>query len=531
MKKRILSIFVCFSLILVLPVLLSAKNTKLTILHANDTHSAMVSFGPRGCYGGIARMATLINRLKAKHSNVLVFHAGDVWVGSFEFNAFFGYPELKIMEGMYDVMCLGNHELDLGLDTLFYVLNGAGTGNPVNLPILCANINLGTHPLSSFIQPWIIKEIGDLKIGIFGIVTTDPENYSPEINAVLTDAAEAAGNMASYLRDTENCDVVICLSHCGKGYDEGVLFEVPGIDIIVGGHSHDAYKHPVKMGGKIIVQAGAFGKHLGELNVQIKKSRIKFAGYKLHNVNLKIPKNPMVQTQVETVKAGVNAMFGIFGDVYADRLSFALKPHEEIWEDGNPYRDTPLGNLIADALKNRLEYRGSTVDIALEAMGYIAHKLYIGKIVGNDIMRAVPYGYDPSTGLGFKIKRVLLHRDQILAGLEFTVSNVENTDNFSLQVSGLSFEYDSSLTPVAGSIVRVDPFSVMVNGVSIFASDLYWVAMNEQLLAFLENLGLVPLSVEDPGVNEFTLVYEYVQQFGILSYDAEGRIIDRAIGK
>jgi hypothetical protein len=224
-------------------------------------------------------------------------------------------------------------------------------------------------------------------------------------------------------------------------------------------------------------------------------------------------------------------MFGIFGDVYADRLSFAFKLHEEKWEKRNPYRDTPLGNMIADAFKQRLESRGYTVDIALEAMGYIAHKLYRGKIVGNDIMRAVPYGYDTSTGLGFKIKRVLLHRDQILAGLEFTVSNVENTDNFSLQVSGLEFEYDSSLTPVPGSIVRLDPLSVMVNGVSIFANDFYWVAMNEQLLAFLESLGLVPFAVEDPGINEFTLVYEYVQQFGILSYTAEGWIIDHAIGR
>ena len=101
MKKRIFSIFICLSLVFVLPMLSSAKNTKLTILHANDTHSAVVPFGPNGCYGGIARMATLIKELKAKHENVLIVHAGDVWVGSFEFNAYFGFDTKKASDNTH----------------------------------------------------------------------------------------------------------------------------------------------------------------------------------------------------------------------------------------------------------------------------------------------------------------------------------------------------------------------------------------------------------------------------------------------
>lgn len=88
-------------------------------------------------------------------------------------------------------------------------------------------------------------------------------------DAILTDPYEAAGREAYKLKVEQGCDIVICLSHLGTMAEVMGLSQVPGIDIIIGGHSHDALFEPIQDGGKIIVQAGEFGMYLGELKVDV----------------------------------------------------------------------------------------------------------------------------------------------------------------------------------------------------------------------------------------------------------------------
>jgi 2',3'-cyclic-nucleotide 2'-phosphodiesterase (5'-nucleotidase family) len=192
--------------------------------------------------------------------------------------------------------------------------------------------------------------------------------------------------------------------------------------------------------------------------------------------------------------------------------------------------DTPLGNLIADAIHTGVEQAGYPVDIALEANGYIGHKIYKGKVVGNDLMRTLPYGFDPATGLGFKIYTVWLYGAELLAGLEYTVSEVEYADDLSLQVSGLTFQFDSeNFFPVP----RVDPFSIRINGFPFNPMGVYTIALNEKLFEFLEGL-LLPYGVNlslrkvepSPALLEFNLVKKYMQDLNHLRYTSEGRIID-----
>ena len=194
--------------------------------------------------------------------------------------------------------------------------------------------------------------------------------------------------------------------------------------------------------------------------------------------------------------------------------------------------DTPLGNLVADAIRAGVEEAGYHVDIALEANGYIGHKIYAGKVVGNDVMRALPYGFEPISGLGFRIKIVYLTGFELLAGLEYTVSEIEDSDDLSLQVSGLTFEFSSAVLPPS----RVNPFSIMINGAPIDPFDfetLYAVALNEKLYEFLQGLlgaygiDLSLRTIEpSPDLFEFNLVKDYMQNLNHLRYTSEGRIID-----
>ncbi|MDH5706949.1 MAG: metallophosphatase, partial [Candidatus Aminicenantes bacterium] len=290
MIKQFIVVMASFLVLLSLP--WPGSGEQLTILHTNDTHSHLYSFGPLNSFGGIARMSALIKELKRKNGNVLTLHAGDVFVGTFAFNKYLGYPELDIMEELYDAMAIGNHEFDLGIDTLAAILSGQVSGeNPIALPFLLANVDwekVGQgHPLRAFVKPYMVVNIGNLKVGLLGVVNTDPYNYSEDMNAVLTDPYEAAGLSAYYLRAVEMVDLVIAVSHLGKAADVMGLSQVPGIDIIVGGHSHDALFEPIVVNGKIIVQAGEFGMYLGELKVNVENGNVDLIDYKLHPITRK----------------------------------------------------------------------------------------------------------------------------------------------------------------------------------------------------------------------------------------------------
>lgn len=540
MKSRFLRVLALLVFVLSTPWLLSAQKTRLTILHTNDTHSHLFPYGPLDSWGGIARASTLIKELRARRPNVLVLNSGDVFVGTFEFNKYLGYPELKIMEGLYDVMCLGNHEFDLGLEPLLGILSGqVGGGPPVTIPILCANVDLDEMPaLENFVMPSMIMEVGGLRVGLVGVVTIDPLNYTPEILAVLTDPYEAAGNAAFALRNFEQADIVICLSHLGKTADVMGLSQVPGIDIIVGGHTHDALFEPIVENGKIIVQAGEFGHYVGELMVEVDAGNVKLLRQKLHPIDRRTRQDPALRPTLNMLRAGI-VLDPRFGPVYTKRVATALWDLEKKWDRTRPERDTPLGNLVADAIRTVVAGAGFPVDFALEANGYIGHKIHWGKVVGNDVLMSVPYGYDPVSGLGFKLDVVLLAGLQILGGLEYSVSFAEYTEDASMQASGMTFEYDSSRMPMSPEQLiynmmngipewgRVDPFSIRVNGNPLNFQGTYWVALSEQLHSFLLANGLVPYAAIQTNLYEYNVVRDFMSARHLLGYRIEGRIIDR----
>lgn len=545
-------------LVLGLAVMGLAQTKHLTILHVNDTHSAILPFGhpsipgpfakllghdgpgSRGRAalvretGGIARMATLIKRARLREENVLALHAGDVFVGSFEFNKYLGYPELKIMENLYDAMSLGNHEFDLGLDVLAGVVSGQLGGNgPVALPLLNANIDFTGHPLESFIQKSIVKEIDGIKVGIFGLVNEDKVNYSAEVVARFSnDVYTVAGMQAGALKYA-GCDIVICLSHMGTLGDlMGLADNVPGIDIIVGGHSHDLFDDAVVRNGKIIVQAGSHGQFLGELKVDFEAGAgVTFRDWSVWPVDSRIKPDPFVQAQVNKLREGVVAD-PRFGPVYSRIVALVGQDISHDWPETGPYRDAPLGNLVSDSIKSALTGAGYQVDCVLDAMGYTEFGIPAGKAVGNDVMRAVPYGYDPESGLGFKLVVAPLPGQLILGGLEFTVAYVPYSQAVCAQVSGLTFAYDSRLPALddLSGLSRVDPMSVMINGeyVALNPGKYYMVGMTEQVFNFLNGLTGGQLVKYDTGIFEYNAVRDYMKSLRFVNYVSEGRIIDKA---
>lgn len=270
--KGLLSALVIFSCSL------DAHARKLVILHTNDTHSQIevVRSGKGIGKGGVHQRAEFFARIKAENENVLILDAGDYNQGTPYFTIFKGDLEVQVMNELgYEVVTLGNHEFDNGLDELARRLRNA------KYTTVCANYDFTDTPLKDIIKPYVVIERGGLKIGIFGI-TTDLKTLVAKQNIkgmVYEDAYEVTDAMALKLRKELGCDLVIALTHIGySGYpnqlsDINLAQKTENVDIFIGGHSHTFLKSEKifkNRAGKdvVVVQAGAQGEYVGCLEIE-----------------------------------------------------------------------------------------------------------------------------------------------------------------------------------------------------------------------------------------------------------------------
>lgn len=261
---------------------------KLTILHTNDVHSRIdpfpVSDSKYPGLGGFARRAEMIKQIRAEEKNVLLFDSGDIFQGTPYFNYYGGELEFKLMSEMgYDAATYGNHDFDNGIDGLMRQLPHA------KFPFINSNYELTDTPLSETTLKNKVFEKDGIRIGVFGLGIQLEGLVNPKLygNIRYTDPIEEANRQAAFLRNEENCDLVICLSHLGYDYnaekynfdtdrvcDKHVAINSQNVDIILGGHTHTFLDEPDyvinKNGQKVMVcQVGWAGIKLGRIDLQL----------------------------------------------------------------------------------------------------------------------------------------------------------------------------------------------------------------------------------------------------------------------
>ena len=225
---------------------------KLTILQTNDTHSRIDPFpmdgGRNQGLGGIARRATLINRIRQQNSNTLLVDAGDVLQGTPYFNMYKGKIEYETMtQCQYDVSTLGNHEFDNGADSLAEVLQYA------EFDIVNCNFDFGDSPLASRTKTYTTHQVGPVKVGITGVGIDFADLVAPpnHENISYKHPYRPLQSVVTYLRKDLHCSLVVVLSHLGFKYKDSrpsdieMAQQVHGIDWIVGGHTHTFMKEPL----------------------------------------------------------------------------------------------------------------------------------------------------------------------------------------------------------------------------------------------------------------------------------------------
>ncbi|MGD1146853.1 MAG: 5'-nucleotidase C-terminal domain-containing protein [Thermoanaerobaculaceae bacterium] len=510
---------------------LEAGPTTITLLHVNDTHSHLDAWGPKdrhleGTVGGMAKAASVIAAVRAREPNVLLLHAGDVFHGDLFFNAYFGVPEFQLMKELgFDAMAVGNHEFDFGPDVLAGSL--AAAYGDSTLPLLSANLDLSGYPaLATWIRPNMIKEVGGVRIGIFGMTVPDDVMNMPAPVRILGagDPAVLMGIAAQQVGELRGsgAEVVICLSHLGVLYDRAVAANVPGIDIIVGGHNHYVFERPEVVNNPedkptLILQAGSHYEYVGRLRFTVEVGAVKVVSYKLLPVDDRVQPLPQVQGVVDDLKQGIVATYG---DVYKLALATAVRDLEMVTDPDRPERDSAMGDLITDALRER-----TATDIAITANGLISEGIFKGPIVGVDLFRPVSYGYDPATGLGLKIATFRLAGAELIKSLEMGLTYLGIDEDFFLQVSGMSFEYD----PRAAAGGRVLPSSVRVHGQRIDPYRTYSVTVNEAIAALLPMMGVEVSDLQLLPDLEYDVLKDHVIGLHRVDVRPEGRIVDVSV--
>lgn len=253
---------------------------KITILHTNDVHSHIEPFSKSHSkypnIGGVAKRASLIEKVRLNNPNTLLLDAGDIFQGTPYFNYFGGEVEFKMMSKLgYDAATIGNHDFDNSIDGLEKQLPNA------TFDFLIANYDFNNTVMNGKTDPYKIYTLDGLKIGIFGIGIkldglVDPKLYK---ETVYLDPVEITQDMTNTLKNEHQCDLVICLSHLGYFYkrtpdyisDLTLAKKTKNIDLIIGGHSHTFLKKPTVVKNiddqnLLVNQVGCWGVNMGKID-------------------------------------------------------------------------------------------------------------------------------------------------------------------------------------------------------------------------------------------------------------------------
>jgi 5'-nucleotidase / UDP-sugar diphosphatase len=472
----------------------SAAAETITILHLNDFHGALEPTRPgagRPEEGGAARLATLVRAERTP--TTLFLAAGDLMQGTNLSNLFAGQPAIEAFNLMgLDASAVGNHEFDFGQPELRERAAAA------RFPFLAANI--------AGDGPWKrseIRQVGALRVALFGLTTeetpvaTHPRNVQ---GLAFEDAVAAARSLVAELRP--RADLVVALTHLGIERDEQLAADVPGIDVIVGGHSHAKAEQPLHVGSTLVLQAFERGVFLGRLDLEVAEGKVTAHRYRLIPVTPQVGEDPAVAALV----AGYARRLG-------DRMNEPVGTAAADLEGGKDEmrsRETGLGDLVADAMRE-----AAGADVALINGGTIRAGIPAGPVTIGTVYNVLPFD---NWLMAFAITGA-----ELRAALETGLSRVELRDGGFPQVSGMTYVFDPK-APAGARLV-----SVSVGGAPLEETRRYVLATHDFLAA--GGNGYTAFAGHDPVFNDSgrwlrDILAEWWGRRGSVSYAIDGRIAE-----
>ena len=448
-----------------------------TILHTNDEHSHLIAH-PAGDFkpdrenpavGGFARLAGAVGIIRGQKEEagepVLLFSGGDIIGGPA-----FGWlalrdqaPELLLMQAVgYDGITVGNHEYDYNTDVLARYLGAAGYPEAhEHTPLLATNTVIpADHPASrAALQQIHIKTLENgLRVGYFGLIGYDAIRVTAFTDPfVFEDPIETARLAVAELQ-AEGVDVIVAITHAGEGEDAEMARQVPGIHVVVGGHTHVPLYKPIMEGNTVIVQAGSELRYLGmlELTYDRDADRVHIRNREngtpfLKKLDHTVPEDPEIAEMVASYERMLNEMVAGLTDGRVTDVRQPVAASAFTLPRGPQKTETALGNFITDAMRFTGEQAtGRKVDLAVQANGVIRADLEPGQtpwsegvITFYDLIITTGLGAGLDGNPGYPLVSVYMTEDEVRRAMEISVLLSELLSNtYYLQYSGARLEYD-----------------------------------------------------------------------------------------
>lgn len=472
----------------------SEKKTT-TVLFTHDLHSHFlpVPTADGGQSGGYARLMTRLKEQRAKYPDALTLDAGDFSVGSLFQSLYTTYgAELRTMGVMgYDATTVGNHEFDhtgrgygemlnaaskAGIAEMVLMLRAAngtledgeleeyerqyGPRTPRGPVLVQANYRpADSNPDKPFIadsfvdyqsiQDGCLIERGGVTYGVFGLMGKDAHDCAPTSGFALGDPIEAARESLKMFEGV--ADFIICLSHGGtdpdseKSEDELLAKAVPGIDLIISGHTHTTLEKPIVVGDTYIVSCGQYGENLGSITLEWDENGKTLKEYELIPVDETVEEDPAVAALVEEwkelVSKGYLSNYGLTYDQVLTHTDFNLNMPESGVQQGNN-----LGELVSDAFlwaTKHLEADAPDVrTVTVTADGVLRADLPVGEITTSMAFDVLSMGVGSDGTSGFPLVAVYLTGKELKAAAEVDASVTTIMPAAQLYMSGMTYSFN-----------------------------------------------------------------------------------------
>ena len=427
--------------------------TEIEIFHTNDMHSHFAGsrqnnacLKEKDCSGGYGAIREYVLKAKRQNPDLLFLDAGDKFQGSLLYVNYKSPFVSKIDNQMhYDAGTFGNHEFDEGCQKLEEFYHNA------NYPLIAANLKPedGCPLKKANIAPYVIRDYKNTKIGLIGLANPDVVAESGACKYTkFEDPIKATKDAVEQLK-SKDVKIIILLSHLGLPFDQKLAKTINGLDIIVGGHTHDYIGPGSKIGGYPIVEKAPDGQPVlivttaGQANYlgHLKTS------FNSEGVPVKWSGNP-----ITVGKSGGNAKITEVIDAAADKL--IAKKSETIGEnrirandglDACREGDCLSASLITQAMLEHSRSKGA--EIALINGGSFRGALPFGKITAGD-----PDNIQPFKDV-LEIRRYT--GKQLSEAVEHGVSDVDGIGPRILQPANLRYSYNPK-APVGKRVISIE---------------------------------------------------------------------------
>lgn len=464
--KRTISIFVTLILLVTSfsTVAFAREKQNLSILFIHDSHDYLyptttIENGSLIEHGGAARLASVIK--ENSDENTLFLDAGDFSMGTLYQAAYStdAYELRNLGICGCSVTTFGNHEFDYGAKGAAQMLRAAIASGDRLPQIVQSNIDFSgslTAEQEDFrkaceeygVKENTVIECAGHKIGIFGLVgisciaciQTDFE-YIDYIRAAEEQVAEL---------ENEGCDIIIALSHSGTsgdgktGEDFDLARKVPGIDIIISGHTHTTYTSPISVGDTLIVSCGEYLKNVGKLTVSESGGKVCVEDYRLIPLNSSVTEDTETRERFEGYKDNINKTYLKDGETFDKVIAHSSFDFIGLDEMYNTHQEYPLGDLIADSYIYEAEKNGiNDIDVALVGLGTVRSSLKAGNITVADAFEVCSLGVGSDGSAGHPLVTGYLKGWELKLLLEVDASVGEFVSALKMSYSGLKYTFNT----------------------------------------------------------------------------------------